>query len=43
MPTPPPPEKPRDRFEVYRNGLSADGKAGLDENRNATLNPTATT
>lgn len=35
MPTPLPPEKPKDRFEVYRffNGLSADGKAGLDGGR----------
>ncbi|HRK67830.1 MAG TPA: hypothetical protein PKY73_09775, partial [Hyphomonas sp.] len=32
---PTPPEKPKDRFEVYRffNGLSAEGKAGLDEGR----------
>ena len=29
------PEKPKDRFEVYRffNGLSAEGKSGLDEGR----------
>lgn len=32
---PTPPEKPKDRFEVYRffNGLSAEGKEGLDEGR----------
>ena len=35
MPIPAPPEKPKDRFEVYRffNGLSTEGKSGLDEGR----------
>lgn len=35
MPTPASPEKPKDRFEVYRffNGLSTEGKSGFDEGR----------
>lgn len=35
---PTPPENPNDRFEVYRffNGLSVEGKAGIDEGRTRT-------